>query len=418
MIGLNALSQISFFIIVSSSSKYAEYLGGTAAFSGLVIGIPVVFAGIALVPLMKLDQGAYSRPLHFACATAILGHIFYGLAYRAHFLYLILIGRIVIGFAFTNFMYSKRFCSDPRLVGIRRRTTLAGWLVVGQGIGFSVGPFVGGLLYKVGFANEVFNGYTGPGWVMAVLWLLFWIVFPQVFEDVPRNRPQVSQSPESPIELNTVPFPQATYVSSEGAATPNAPSGAPSAVSSTVRLTEEDEERITPRQWGVMATMCWFAMTCFFVLGAWEANIPVYAAHAFGWSPFAAGNFIALGGVATFPLLFFNVLFARRTQDRYILVLGCTAGVAGLLVMLAILAADRVTFGSFFACWFLTAFGFNVTSTVTMSLLSKRLPGSWNGRRVLQSSTATSRGESALGILGVGLVLTTVLWRDLKAKTG
>lgn len=139
--------QISFFIIVSSSNDYAQYLGGTSTFSGLVIGIPTVFSGVALLPLLKLDQGGYYRPLHFACGSALLGHILYGLAYKANFLYLILIGRIVSGFGFTFWMYAKRYCSDSRIVGIRRRTTLAGWLVVGQATGFSLGPFVGGLLY-------------------------------------------------------------------------------------------------------------------------------------------------------------------------------------------------------------------------------------------------------------------------------
>ncbi|KAH8833325.1 hypothetical protein DL96DRAFT_1585744 [Flagelloscypha sp. PMI_526] len=61
------------------------------------------------------------------------------------------------------FMYSKRYCSDPRIVGVRQRTMLAAWLVVGQGVGLTAGPFLGGLLYKVGFGNEVFNGYTSPG---------------------------------------------------------------------------------------------------------------------------------------------------------------------------------------------------------------------------------------------------------------
>lgn len=50
--------QVSMFIVVSSASKYAEHLGGTATFAGLVIGIPVVFAGIALLPLMTVDRGA------------------------------------------------------------------------------------------------------------------------------------------------------------------------------------------------------------------------------------------------------------------------------------------------------------------------------------------------------------------------
>lgn len=77
----------------------------------------------------------------------VLGNVLYGLAYRANWLYLILMGRMVTGFGFTLWMYIKRYCSDPRIVGIRRRTTLAGWQVLGQGIGFSLGPFVGGLLY-------------------------------------------------------------------------------------------------------------------------------------------------------------------------------------------------------------------------------------------------------------------------------
>ncbi len=77
----------------------------------------------------------------------IVGNIIYGLAYRANFLYLILLGRIITGCGFTFWMYNKRYCTDPRIVGIRRRTTLAGWLVLGQGLGFSLGPFVGGLLY-------------------------------------------------------------------------------------------------------------------------------------------------------------------------------------------------------------------------------------------------------------------------------
>lgn len=99
---------MSFFVIVSSSSAYSEHLGGNATFSGVVIGIPTAFACIALVPMMKYDGGTYKRPLHWICASAVLGHILYGLAYRANFLYLILFGRMVNGLAFTGFMYSKR----------------------------------------------------------------------------------------------------------------------------------------------------------------------------------------------------------------------------------------------------------------------------------------------------------------------
>jgi hypothetical protein len=50
-------AQVSFFIIVSSSNEYALYLDGTSTFSGVVIGIPTVFAGLSLLPLMRFDKG-------------------------------------------------------------------------------------------------------------------------------------------------------------------------------------------------------------------------------------------------------------------------------------------------------------------------------------------------------------------------
>jgi uncharacterized membrane protein YkvI len=52
-------SQVSFFIVVSSSNKYAEYLGGNATFSGIIIGIPTAFAGLSLIPLTKYDRGMF-----------------------------------------------------------------------------------------------------------------------------------------------------------------------------------------------------------------------------------------------------------------------------------------------------------------------------------------------------------------------
>ena len=42
-----------------------------------------------------------------------------------------------------------------------------------------------GLLYKIGFTNEIFNGMTGPGWVTALIWVLFWILSTQLFKEVP-----------------------------------------------------------------------------------------------------------------------------------------------------------------------------------------------------------------------------------------
>jgi len=55
-------TQTTFFIIVSSGDAYTEYLGGSATFSGLVIGIPAFVSGMTLVPLVRRDGGMQSHP--------------------------------------------------------------------------------------------------------------------------------------------------------------------------------------------------------------------------------------------------------------------------------------------------------------------------------------------------------------------
>ncbi|KIJ22207.1 hypothetical protein PAXINDRAFT_95620 [Paxillus involutus ATCC 200175] len=436
MLVYNTMLQLSFFIIVSSSNKYAQYLGGNATFSGVVIGIPTVFAGLALIPMIKYDKGGYTMPLHVGCFTAILGHIAYAIAYRANFLYLILIGRCLSGLSFTGFMYSKRFCTDPRIVGIRQRTTLASWLVIGQGIGMSLGPFLGGLLYNIGFRSSIFNGYTSPGWIMACAYMVFWFVVAKYFEDVPSREVSMElqlithHASSPPEEEKPIADPPAHPSSAQATRPPS-----PLEESFQTQLSH-----VTLAQWGVIVCMCWFSMLCFFILGSWEANLPVFGAEtsSLNWSPFAAGNFIALGGITAFPFLLANMLFARRIQDRHLLAFGSGLGLLGLLAFVSLLRTSKIAYGPLFACWWTIALGFNLATTVTLSLLSKQLPPEWNGRTstAIQYSNYTGRVTGAIwggsgvtvgmlnyvgleiALVGVGAVLFTTFWRKLKTKTG
>ncbi|KAG6336241.1 hypothetical protein ID866_2860 [Astraeus odoratus] len=432
---MNTLLQVSFFIVVSSSNKYAEYLGGNASFSGLVIGIPTVFGGLALIPMTRLDKGGYAMSFHVACFAAILGHVAYAIAYRAKFLYLILIGRCLSGVSFTGFMYTKRYCSDPRIVGIRRRTTLASWLVVSQGIGMTLGPFLGGVLYRIGFSGSIFNGYTSPGWLMAGVYLVFWIIIALYFEDVPG---------ETGVELLSMASPVGpTGCNSAGHIIQSPTPPMPIALDAPMVPTAMAQRfilREVAGYWGVVLCACWFAMLCFFILGSWEANLPVFGAAApnLQWSPFTAGNFIALGGVTAFPFLLANLFLARRLQDRKLLAVGCGLGLLGLLVFLSLLRTSKVDYGSLFVCWWAVALGFNLATTVTLSILSKQLPPGWNrwSSMIIQYSNYTGRVTGAvwggsgvsvgmlnyvgveIGLVGIGAVLFTTLWRKLKTKTG
>jgi MFS family permease len=373
--------------------------------------------------------------LHIGCFAAILGHVTYAIAYRANFLYLIFIGRCLNGVSFTGFMYCKRYCTDPLIVGIRRRTTLSSWLVIGQALGMTLGPFLGGLLYKIGFQSAIFNGYTSPGWVMACCYVIFWLIAARYFEDVPAAEmstelQEITAPTSSAEEWMQIGDPKLLQPSSQTTRSPS-----PLEEPFTTHLF-----RITRPQWGVIVCMCWFSMLCFFILGSWEANLPVFGAttSTLNWSPFTAGNFIALGGVTTFPFFLASMLFARRIQDRQLLAFGTGLGLCGLLVFISLLVTSKVVYGSLFACWWLTALGFNLATTVTLSLLSKQLPPEWNRRTsmAIQYSNYVGRLTGAIwggsgvtvgmvnfvglevGLVGVGGVLFTTLWRNLKTKTG
>lgn len=297
----------------------------------------------------------------------------------------------------------------------------------------SLGPFAGGLLYKIGFKSQVFNGYTSPGWIMAVVWAMFWVCAITWYEDPPAELSEQTFELQTP---NVIPLP----ITKPGS------SGHDVDISASLRAKTEPaspspSQKITSLpQWGVIFCMCWFAMCCWFILGAWEANLPVFGASdpTFHWSPFAAGNFIALGGICAFPFLLANLFIARRVQDRHLLAFGTGLGLTGLVVLVSLLQTHMVSYGTLFISWWSVALGFNLASTVTVSLLSKQLPAQWNGRSSLaiQYSNYMGRVTGAvwggsgvkigmtgyagleMGLVGIGTVLFCVLWKDLKAKRG
>jgi MFS family permease len=275
---------------------------------------------------------------------------------------------------------------------------------------------------------------------MAAAWAVFWITVRKYFVDAPPW-----PTPPAATELQTrVPAesPAADEQGSQGEGNDRSAASEQS-VTSASALIHQHARIMTWAQWGVAATMCWFAMTCFFILGAWESNIPVFTASSasenpFHFSPFASGNLIALGGACTIPFLLMNLHYARRVQDRNTLAVGTAIGGAGLLIAISILAAHKVNYGSFFIAWFLVALGFNIASTVTLALLSKQMPGHWNGRIsvLIQCSNYTGRVTGAvwggagvkvgmlgyiglqLGYVAIGGIMFSTLWHSLKAKTG
>ncbi|ORX98323.1 MFS general substrate transporter [Basidiobolus meristosporus CBS 931.73] len=414
----NFLFNVSFYIIVPTVTGYADSLKADAIFGGLAIGCVTFASMLTLVPISRLYPHHYRPPLDIACLTLFVGHVLYALADYTQFLYLILIGRLVNGIGFTGWMFVKKYVTDGNLVGIRRRTLLSSFLVTTQAVGMVVGPLLGGFLSRMRWNSEVnptvqrlFNQYTMPGWVMAVVWLLFWIAVRIFFKEAPPPSCSIDivekQSVDTEKEARELSF---------------------------------TTQKPNKYQYMCAALMCFLATTVFLELGAWESNVPLLGGEYFNWNEYNSGVFIGLIGLATFPFVFPLSFLAKRVQDRFTLVAGICIAMAGLIPQLVILSKERLTLVSYSACWFLVCWGFSLISTITLSLLSKILPDKYNTRTsvIIQYANYLGRltgavwGTAANKVVGgiitiyaveilfpcIALIAIALLWPHLKAKTG
>ncbi|KAN0064340.1 hypothetical protein ACQY0O_002535 [Thecaphora frezii] len=441
VLAMNFLLNITFFIIVPTSASYANDLGASTWFSGLTIGISTVVAGAFLIPFSRCYTHAYRFPFLFSSVCFVVGEVIYALAGRAQTAWLMFVGRIVLGAGFVSWMFVKRYMTDPAVVGTARRTMMSACLVTTQAGGMAIGPFVGGLLSKrlvqMTDNTRVWNGFTASGWIMAGVWMAFFAAIWCFFRE-----PVTAPKEEAPVALR----PMASVAATAATATAKVEDSSTTGVKVTLWTLRRHLDRY---QLYSVLVMCWFSMVNFFVLGAWESNIPVFGRPRFGWSEYDAGNMIALGGIATLPILFGLVFVARYLQDRHILAVGLLLGMLGPSLHLGTLHgitkteaqirnATRVTFGTFFTAWFLVALGYNMLTTITVSLLSKQIPAHLNAYSslLIQLSNYTGRISGALwgstvydvGQLSivwleltvtiVGTMMIGLLWRRMAAQKG
>ncbi|EPQ27840.1 uncharacterized protein PFL1_04585 [Pseudozyma flocculosa PF-1] len=449
VLAMNFLLNVTFFIIVPTSASYANDLGASTWFSGLTIGISTFVAGIFLVPFSRRFSEGYKVPFLFSTVCFAVGEVVYALAGRADTAWLMFVGRVILGAGFVSWMFVKRYMTDPRVVGTARRTMMSALLVTTQAGGMAVGPFVGGLLSKRLAAmterTRIWNGFTASGWIMAGVWLAFCAAIWLCFEEPPQRDHAVALQVLDPA-TKAAPGASKLDGSTQAAGTSLAPTAPAAAAPVTLWTLRRHLDRY---QLCSVVVMCWFSMVNFLVLGAWESNIPVFGRVRFGWSEYDAGNIIALGGIATLPILFGLVFVARYVEDRHILAAGLLLGMLGLSLHLGTLHgltrteaqihdATSVTFGSFFTAWFLVALGYNMLTTITVSLLSKQIPPHLNGLSslLIQLSNYSGRISGAfwgttvfnvgqlsivwleLAFTVIGTMMIGLMWRRMAAQKG
>ncbi|OQR85251.1 hypothetical protein ACHHYP_12055 [Achlya hypogyna] len=380
----NFLFNVSFYIIVPTATLYSRSLGASDLYSGLVIGGITLTSAASLVPLNNVAcfRDYYQPPLDLAAGTMVLGHLLYAFANVADSLALLLLGRLVNGLGFTGWLFVKRYCTDPRIVGFRRRTMCANLLVAAQTLGMVCGPLAGSLLSRLETSSRIWTGYTAPGFVMALLWLLYWVTVRVYFNDAP---------PRTSEDLKNI---------------------------SNAKLWHLDAASLRS-----LLTMAVASFVIFFVLGAWEADIPLATDELWGWSSFSAGVLLAVGGLVSFALILPFTMYTKRIQDRAVLATALSLALVGAVMHQSTVGApSTLTLGGswFFVCWGmnLDALSDKAAIVIQLSNYSGRLTGA-----VWGTAASSVGGEAVVGWLNLGvnaLSLTLLLcnWRVLLAHTG
>jgi len=193
---LNLLSCYLFmmntYIIEPSSAYYANALGSSDAMSGIMMGMAPWFALLSAVGYSVWTNTSYKQPILFAGTLMVIGNTLYGAAYSYQSMTMCLVGRAISGFGAPRII-NRRYVADATPFKLRTMSSAA--FALTTALGAASGPGFAILLDMVPVFQfplpilglQTFNGMTGPGFVMALLWFLFTIAIAVSFREPNRS---------------------------------------------------------------------------------------------------------------------------------------------------------------------------------------------------------------------------------------
>lgn len=167
--------------IEPSSAYYAEALGVSDAMSGIMIGLAPWFAMISSVIYSYWTNSNYKHPILFAGMLQFVGNLLYANAYTYQSVGMCLLGRAITGLGAPR-VINRRYVADATPFCLRTAASAA--FAMATAIGAAAGPGIAILLDSVGefefslpFLNtQQFNGMTGPGYLMSLIWLIYTVI--------------------------------------------------------------------------------------------------------------------------------------------------------------------------------------------------------------------------------------------------
>jgi len=332
------------YIIEPSSAYYANSLGTSDALSGIMMGMSPWFAMISAVGYSVWTNTSYKNPIIFSSILMMLGNTLYGAAYSYESMSLCLIGRGIAGLGAPRII-NRRYIADSTPFAYRTMVNAA--FAMATAIGAACGPGAAILLDMVPefqftlpiLGVQTFNGMTGPGFIMALLWFLFLFAIVLSFTEPKRSGLDELKQREA----------KAAEASHNEALQPNALSGVPSAddcdddvsIGSLSVSSHREEHKISKHSpWYCVKNMTRATALCMslifmkrIALESIVGSTSVITKNRYAWSIRNVGTLHLANGIIVIPVSVFAGWLSQYHEDRYLAMwfMGITA--IGMLIM-------------------------------------------------------------------------------------
>jgi hypothetical protein len=197
-LSLNLLSAflycVNYYVVEPSSTKYVNALGAEDAMSGTLIGMMPLGAFTSAIPFSIWTNRAFRPPFLVSAALLIVGNLLYAKALNYNRLEIALLGRFMAGLGAPKCIV-RRYMADTTPLSLRTSANAGFGMAVA--VGSALGPATAIMLSQLNnhpwsgnvplFGGVILNGLTGPGYFMALLWTLFFLVLVATFGEPDRR---------------------------------------------------------------------------------------------------------------------------------------------------------------------------------------------------------------------------------------
>ena len=168
---------MNYYIVEPSSTMYCNALGAYDAMQGFLIGMTPLGAFISAIPYSMWTNRTFRSPVILSGCLLILGNLLYASAYNLRSIEVALAGRFLVGLGAPKVIV-RRYMADTTPVSLRTSVNAGFGMVVAVGSAF--GPATAIWLNGIFWKREIpllgtlmFNGLTGPGYLMTLLWVIY-----------------------------------------------------------------------------------------------------------------------------------------------------------------------------------------------------------------------------------------------------